>query len=211
MARVTLIGATGGIGRHVLTHALAAGHEVTALVRTPSKLADVDGVTIVEGSVLSAERVAESVAGADIVLSCLGTSRGDAPVVTVGTGHVVDAMKQHGVERLAMISSVGVGDSRAQGKRVSRMFMYMVVPLLLKERFYELADAEEQARRLPRAVVVRPTGLTNHAGTGRYRAVDSQSRQTTMRIARDDVARFLVDLVEDTSHDGRSVSLFADS
>jgi nucleoside-diphosphate-sugar epimerase len=38
MTRLIVLGASGSLGRHVLRQALAAGHEVTAFVRTPSKL-----------------------------------------------------------------------------------------------------------------------------------------------------------------------------
>jgi putative NADH-flavin reductase len=37
--KLALLGATGGVGREVLSQALAAGHLVTAVVRNPSKLA----------------------------------------------------------------------------------------------------------------------------------------------------------------------------
>ena len=38
MSRLLILGATGSLGRHVLRQALAAGHDVTVFVRTPSKL-----------------------------------------------------------------------------------------------------------------------------------------------------------------------------
>ena len=38
MARVIILGATGALGRHVLSQAVAAGHDVTVFVRTPSRL-----------------------------------------------------------------------------------------------------------------------------------------------------------------------------
>ncbi len=38
-----VIGATGSIGSAAVTAALDAGHEVTAFVRTPEKLADLRG------------------------------------------------------------------------------------------------------------------------------------------------------------------------
>lgn len=38
--RLSLFGATGGIGRFVLEQALAAGHDVTLLTRDPGKVAD---------------------------------------------------------------------------------------------------------------------------------------------------------------------------
>lgn len=36
--RLTVFGATGGVGREVVGQALAAGHEVTAVVRDPARL-----------------------------------------------------------------------------------------------------------------------------------------------------------------------------
>ena len=38
MSRLIIFGATGSLGSHVLRQALAAGHQVTVLVRTPSRL-----------------------------------------------------------------------------------------------------------------------------------------------------------------------------
>ena len=38
MARLIILGATGSLGRHVLGQALAAGHQLIVLARTPAKL-----------------------------------------------------------------------------------------------------------------------------------------------------------------------------
>ena len=190
MATIAVIGATGGIGRHVVAYALEAGHTVQALSRRAGALRVHERLKIVEGGVDDVAAVSAVVQGADFVLSCLGTRRGETPIVAKGTAVIVDAMKQSGVERMAMISSLGIGDSAAQGKRVSKLFMYAIAPIVLRQRFYELADAEAIARALPKAVIVRPTGLSNAAPTGRYVAVDSQSKQRSLMIPRADVAQF---------------------
>ena len=209
MAKIALIGATGGIGRHVCSRALADGHAVVALARTPSKLDPHPELTVVQGCVTDAQAVSRTVADCDIVLSCLGTSSGDAPVVTTGTQHIVTAMRTSNVDRVAMISSVGVGNSHAQGKRVSRIFMHVIVPLVLRQRYYELEGAEAVARTIPNAVIVRPTGLTNKRGSGRYRVEPHDSTNTSLQIPREDVAAFMVALISNTSWDGQSVSLFS--
>ena len=36
--KITVFGATGGVGREVVRQALDAGHEVTAVVRDPARL-----------------------------------------------------------------------------------------------------------------------------------------------------------------------------
>ncbi|MFE9426833.1 NAD(P)-dependent oxidoreductase [Kitasatospora sp. NPDC006697] len=46
--KLTILAASGGIGRHLLDQALAAGHEVTAVVRQPAKLADLTGSRAVQ-------------------------------------------------------------------------------------------------------------------------------------------------------------------
>jgi putative NADH-flavin reductase len=71
--KLTIFAATGGIGRQALEQALAAGHDVTAVVRNPNKLSG-EAVRIVTADLAAADpAVLESaVAGADTVLSGLG-------------------------------------------------------------------------------------------------------------------------------------------
>jgi NAD(P)-dependent dehydrogenase (short-subunit alcohol dehydrogenase family) len=71
--KLTIVAATGGIGRHLLEQAVAAGHQATAVVRNPSKLAG-QAVGVVTADLAAADpAVLESAAaGADAVLSGLG-------------------------------------------------------------------------------------------------------------------------------------------
>jgi putative NADH-flavin reductase len=207
---VALIGATGGIGQHVLEHALASGHRVRALVRQPNRVAPRSGLTVLQGNVLDGASVERLCEGADIVVSCLGTRRGEPPVVARGTEVILQAMERQGVPRLTMISSIGVGDSADQGRRVSRFFMYVIVPLFLRERFYELARAEARVQSSGVGwVIIRPTGLTHGPAKGAYRICGPESQDTTVQVAREDVARCLVDLVSDSTWEGKAISVFS--
>lgn len=76
MSRIIIIGATGSLGHHVLQQALAAGHQVTVLVRTPSKL-PVDAksrVSVLSGdlSVLEPPELARLIRGHDVLINCAG-------------------------------------------------------------------------------------------------------------------------------------------
>lgn len=73
--KIIVFGATGGVGQHFVEMAVAAGHTVTAFVRTPEKLKTTD-VTIVQGDAFNAEQVADAIIGHDAVISCLGSSTG---------------------------------------------------------------------------------------------------------------------------------------
>jgi uncharacterized protein len=73
MARVIILGATGALGRHVLRQAVAAGHDVTVFVRTPSKLLpDVRDRVSVHAGDLSTHVPLDLIRGQDALISCAG-------------------------------------------------------------------------------------------------------------------------------------------
>ena len=72
---LAVFGATGGVGREVVTQALDRGDHVTAYVRNPAKLdlAHPD-LTVTGGDLTDAGAVQRAVHGADAVISALGPS-----------------------------------------------------------------------------------------------------------------------------------------
>ena len=116
--KVFLLGGTGAIGSHALPALVAAGHEVTALVRTPDKAAAVtaQGADPVMVSMFDRAALAESLRGHDAVVN-LATSmptpttflfrRAWRPTERVrieGSAAVVDAALAAGVPRLVQES-----------------------------------------------------------------------------------------------------------
>ena len=103
--RLTIVGATGGIGRHLLEQAIAAGHDVTVVVRNPSRLAT-GGVRVVTADLAGADPTAleGAVDRADAVLSGLGPrSLSDAGVASVGTGSIIRAMQATSTRRIVVV------------------------------------------------------------------------------------------------------------
>jgi putative NADH-flavin reductase len=113
---VTVFGATGKIGRLVVEQLLAAGHEVTALVRTPLNLTiDHPDLTVRTGQLSDAAAVHDVVGGSDVVISALGPSlkRGaKGTPVADGTRAIVAAMKEAGVRRFMGLATPSVPDPR---------------------------------------------------------------------------------------------------
>jgi uncharacterized protein YbjT (DUF2867 family) len=96
--KLTIFAATGGIGRQLLTQALAAGHDVTAVVRNPATLPAEVRVVTADLTTAGPAALEPAVAGADAVLSGLGPrSRADAGVASRGTLAIVEAMRATGV------------------------------------------------------------------------------------------------------------------
>ena len=108
--KLTIVAATGGIGRHLLGQALAAGHDVTAVVRNPRSLPrQVRVVTVADLAAADPAVLEPAVAGADAVLSGLGPrSRSDAGIASRGTRAVVAAMQATGVRRIVVVSAAPV-------------------------------------------------------------------------------------------------------
>ena len=72
--KLAVLGGTGLTGKPLILQALEAGHEVVAIVRSPSKLADIqhDSLTVVTANIFSADDLKKHFLGADAVLSTLG-------------------------------------------------------------------------------------------------------------------------------------------
>src|ERR1700737_2583598 len=103
--KLTIFAATGGIGRHVLEQAVAAGNDVTAVVRDPKKLSEQvrEKVRTVTADLASPDlgTLKSAVAGADAVLSGLGPrSLSEAGITSRGTRAIVEAMKATDARRI---------------------------------------------------------------------------------------------------------------
>jgi putative NADH-flavin reductase len=193
--QIALFGVTGGTGRQVLEQALAAGHRVTALVRDPTKLGQANGgLTVIEGNVLNRSDVARTVAGSDAVICALGNTRNNpATVVSTGTQNIVEAMRQHNVRRLIVVTSLGVGDSKEQVPFFFKVLSWTVLRNAMREKAAQ--EAIVRASGLD-WTIVRPGGLTDGPRTGRYRAgLDPKIKAG--QIARADVAAFLLQQLTD--------------
>src|SRR5438034_9881723 len=99
--KLTIIAATGGVGRELLEQAVAAGHDVTAVVRNPAKLSrQVQSVTA-DLSRPDPAVLEPAVAGADAVLSGLGPhSNADAGIASAGMPAIVAAMRAADTRRI---------------------------------------------------------------------------------------------------------------
>ena len=69
--KLTIFGATGRNGGHLLNWAVDAGHDVHVLARSPHALRPRDGLTVTGGDVLDPAAVAVVISGADAVLSAV--------------------------------------------------------------------------------------------------------------------------------------------
>src|SRR5260370_369993 len=96
MTKIIVLGASGTLGKHVAQQAVDAGHEVSVVVRTPSKLPaswrDKVKVHKADIATLSANQLGALLGGHDVVINTAGSvSDGDRFVTLVA--HIVNGLE----------------------------------------------------------------------------------------------------------------------
>lgn len=195
--RILVFGATGLTGKEVVKTALGRGHQVTAFVRSPEKLDDIDGVDVVEGDITDAAAVSAAVKDHDAVVSELGGNKPwhHSREIVTAVGHIIAACREHGVNRFVYQSALGVGESR---DAIEGTVLGVAVPFLLRKPYEDHAENERAIRDSDLAwTIVRPTSLTKSEATGEWRSGPDQKNPSALnRIPRADVAAFILDELE---------------
>ena len=195
--KLIVFGPTGGTGQQLLRQALAQGHAVTAFARHTTAIAGQPGLTAVAGDASDPQAVQRAVAGHDAVLCALGGRpwRRSERVCSTAMSHIVPAMQQHGVRRIVAISTFGAGDSRAQVGWFPRTVLFGAV------LHSEVADKEAMEATLAASgldwTAVRIGVLNDEPPRGHWRAADDGSIHGMGKIARADVADFMLAQLEE--------------
>lgn len=114
---IALIGATARSGQEIARQALARGHRVTGLARTPSKMSfEHENLTLVKGDVRDQASLEAALTGDEIVISMVGYSTPEDPMAEIGevdlysvmAENLVNAMQNRGNTLLLIASSTGV-------------------------------------------------------------------------------------------------------
>jgi putative NADH-flavin reductase len=198
--KLTIFGATGGTGTCLVEQALAAGHDVTAVVRNPARLAvpSQQGLRVVTADVMDPAAIGPALAAADAVISALGPrGTGRTTVSQDSVRSIIQAMQESGAQRLLTVSGSVVTDE-GEGAVMRFVLKPVVRATFLRQVCADMRRAEEEVRnsRLD-WTIMRPPGLTGKAATGHYRtAMESNLRHGT-RISRADLAACMLTLIND--------------
>lgn len=207
--KLTVFGATGGIGQEIVRQALGAGHRVTAVVRDPARLSVTgEGLEVFRAELGDPAAVRPAVAGRDAVLSGLGArSRKDAGVATRLTRTVLEAMRAENVGRLLVVSAAPVGPQPREDGLVDRT-VRGIVSAVLKDVYVDLRAMEEEVARSGLDwTVVRPPRLQDKPLTGRYRTVIGGFPPKGRFAGRADVAHAMLSMTEDAETVNRGVGV----
>jgi uncharacterized protein YbjT (DUF2867 family) len=198
-----VLGATGRTGRLVVEQALAAGYSVTALVRSPEKLAvSHPRLRVVIGGATDSAALSQALAGATAVISALGGSGGS--LIADASSALVAAARAGGVSRVVVLSSWLV--QRDAMSAVTRAITRIGMGSLITDKI-----AGEQLIRDSGLdwTIVYPSVLTDGPAVGSVVLAGGAKRGITERISRADVAAWLVHAATEAQYSGRAVGLTA--
>lgn len=201
--RLFVIGATGRTGTEIINLARARGHDVTAFVRSSSRLNASGPLRVVHGDPPRVETIVPALAGHDAVLSAIGPHLPDAlrpsTLLTDCARATVDAMKIAGVSRLAIVSAAVLFPEKG--------LYFAFFRWLTRHHARDLRAMEEIVRSSGLDwTIARPPRLTQSSDTtfcARPDALPPGSRAMSFRS----VAAFMLDAVEHRSHLAEVVGL----
>jgi hypothetical protein len=104
--KITLYGASGMIGSRILDELLSRKHDVTAVVRHPSKITRTD-VEVHAGDVLDSRGVVETAMGADAVISAYAPPEDATRQLADATRSLLSALERARVRRFLMVGGAG--------------------------------------------------------------------------------------------------------
>ena len=195
--RLAVLGASGRTGRPFVRRALAAGHDVAALVRTPEAfdLAH-DALTVASGDATDPAAVSRVVEGADAVVLALGHTKTSSPdVMEKSAEAVIQAMREHGVRRVVTLTGAGVADP-ADPPSLGASFMRGVMRVVAGTM---LADSERHVEAFRRSgldwTAVRAPRLTTGEATGAVK-LGIFKMGPGAAVSREDVAEAMLRVVE---------------
>lgn len=217
MKTIAVFGASGLTASEAVFQALSEGDSVVGLTRNPSNLVVPAGsggdeggkplqnpnLTVIAGDVTKKSDVDKVFETSDIdgVIVALGGKTKDVgeSMLTDGTNNVIAAMKEKGVQRLAVVTSIGAGDSENQAPFLFKVLMKTAMKKIFVDKNNQEAATANSGLEY---CIVRPGGLNVDPPTGIVNVVEGEAGS----IARADVAQFCLDAirVEDFPYIGKA-------
>jgi uncharacterized protein YbjT (DUF2867 family) len=204
--RIAVLGASGRTGRVVVARALAAGHDVRAVVRSADRAPA--GSTPALADALDIPALTEAFLGMDAVISCLGhvKGQGDGTLLASSSRATLEAMAGSGVDRFVVVSASGAfvgGDDP-----LTRFIAKPILNRILRENMDDTRAMEAVLRASGVDwTALRPSQLVDKPGKANYRRRIELSLPWGFQTSYNTVARAALDALEKPDWVGHAVSV----
>ncbi len=189
---VLIVGGSRGTGLEVARLLDRRGESVTAFVRPTTDMAGLLQlrVKLFRGDILDLKSVQGAFASGSFraVIDTVGGNRGEPRPDYHGTRNLVDAARAAGVLRFILVTAIGAGDSRgAVGPKVLEFLGAVLEEKTLGENYLMASGLDY--------TILRPGGMTHDPASGT--AIRTEDRRVMGMINRTDLARLVVDCLDD--------------
>jgi putative NADH-flavin reductase len=187
--KITIFGASGSTGLQLVKQALAANHEVAALVRTASSLPlEHANFKAIVGNFDQPDAVQRAVQNTDVVISVLGMrKKGLSNVCTEGVRSILAAMAAQQKRRLIVLSAYGAGETQSASMSAKMVRMIIAAKMDDKDNMEALVSASNIDW-----TIVRPPALTNGQLSEKYQVGVGLKIGFFAKLSRADLAQFIL-------------------
>jgi len=205
---IAIVAASGMTGTQLIEQALAAGHNVIGLARTPENIASTDPrVTKRKGDAFDAQSIIDALEGADAVITSVGKRDffdKRYNLSTAAHAAVIAGMQKHKIRRLLVISSTGAARIKRDGIRRN-------IYLFLRRKYYaDMYEMEQQVMGSGLDVtVLRAPYLVEGPCSEDYRVVEDETYPVGISITRPSLAQFLIKEVTENAWVNRVIAVVA--
>lgn len=194
MAKIALIGASGNAGSRILKELSDRGHKVTAIARSPEKIANLPNVVAKQGDVFDQAGLSELLKGHDAVISAVHFTASD-PVT------LIEAVRASGVPRYLVVGGAGSLEI-APGQRVVDLPDFPAAYKAEATKGAEFLDRLRGEKQLDWTFLSPSAEFVPGERTGKFRLGKDGLLSNTegSRISFEDYAIALVDEIEKPQH-----------
>lgn len=201
--KITIFGATGGIGHFIVEQAIKDGHEVTAYLRTQEiNKYNWENVKIVNGELTDYSAIKNAVAGSDVVISALAVQMKftyKEMISAIGHQNIIKAMEELNVKRLiswATPSITSNEDSKSFITVVPSIMAGIALPKAKKELTI-ITNTITQSNL--DWIIVRFIAPKNTEFTGKIKTTFGKDK-INFNISRADIAYFMYQQISDNKY-----------
>ena len=193
---IAVLGATGKSGKYLVDQLIKQGYAIRVLVRDPSTVTITNSrIEVVRGDARDYQTIYRLLENCDAVISTLGQRKGEPPVLSQATAHIVQAMRELNVKRYIVVTGLSIdipGDRKSfRTKLLSRMMKWLFASVIAdKQKEFSILTASSVQWTLVRLPMIELSAETGPIAIDLYDCPGKKIRAT-------DLAVFLVQQLSD--------------
>ena len=193
---IAVIGGTGKSGKYLVRELLVRGFQIKMLIRNPENFQNTNSfIEIVQGDAGDYESILSVTENCDAIISTLGQTKGEPPVFSTASAHVIRAMNERQMKRYIVVTGLSIDiPTDRKGLKTAQASAYMrkYFPAIIadKQKEYEVLLASPVNWTLVRVPLIEQT---DQRGNVKVNLEDCPGE----KISATDLANFLIDQLSD--------------